>query len=162
MATIQLVVFELAGNEYGIDSLAVNGILQSKKFKIQKIPGMIANIEGIINLRGKINYIFNLRTKFGIEDTNMTEESKFIMLNIGNFVAGCIVDEVTDIVKYETTDIQIPPSFAQNLGTTYIKGIAKIEDRIIILLDPEKIISMEECEKVDTILPLLSAETAIA
>ena len=84
------------------------------------------------------------------------------MLNIGNFVAGCIVDEVTDIVKYETADIQIPPSFAQNLGTTYIKAIAKIEDRIIILLDPEKIISMEECEKVDTILPLLSAETAIA
>ncbi|SDF71261.1 chemotaxis protein CheW [Sporomusa acidovorans] len=162
MATIQLVVFELAGNEYGIDSLAVNGILRSKKFKIQKIPGMIAAIEGIINLRGKINYIFNLRTKFGIEDTKIAEESKFVMLNIGKFVAGCIVDEVTDIIKYETADIQMPPSFAQNLGTAYIKGIAKVDDRIIILLNPEKIISMEECERVDTALPFLPIETAIA
>jgi purine-binding chemotaxis protein CheW len=161
MSSIQLVVFELAGNEYGIDSLAVNGILQSKKFEIKKIPGMIPAIEGVINLRGKVSYIFNLKTKLGIDDKNIADASKFIMLNIGKFVAGCIVDEVTDIIKIEPEKIQKPPSFVGSSGIAYIKGIAKVEEHIIILLDPEMVISMQECEKIDTAIPQI-LNTAIA
>lgn len=84
MATIQLVIFELYGEEYGIDALAVNGILRPQKFHIHKVPGMPEVIEGMIDLRGNVNYIFNLGTKFGLNKTCLTEESKFIMLNIQN------------------------------------------------------------------------------
>jgi purine-binding chemotaxis protein CheW len=141
---MQLVVFELNGGEYGIDSLAVNGILRSKKFKIQKVPGMTDCLEGVINLRGQVNYIFNLRKKFGMEETDIMEESKFIMLNTGEAIAGCIVDEVTDIIKLEDEEMQQSPAFAKSAGSIYIKGIGKIDDRIIILLDPEKILSVHE------------------
>ena len=92
---MQLVVFELDGNEYGIDALKVNGILRAKKFSIKKMPGVSDSVEGIINLRGKVSFIFNLGKKFHIPTTVVDQESKFIMINIENVVVGCIVDEET-------------------------------------------------------------------
>ena len=75
MANLQLVVFDLNGEEYGIDALAVNGILRHQKFSIHRVPGMPDVIEGMIDLRGKINYIFNLGVKFGCGKTTLSEES---------------------------------------------------------------------------------------
>lgn len=144
MATIQLVVFEVDGSEYGIDTLAVNGILRSKRFKMQKIPGVPKVIEGMINLRGQVSYIFNLRTKFGSAETGIGDESKFIMLNIGSKVAGCIVDEVTDIVKYDDAEMQPAPTLANSLHMNYLKGIAKVDDRMIIILDPNQLVASDD------------------
>ena len=92
MASIQLVIFEIDGSEYGIDALTVNGILRAQKYRIQKIPGLPREIEGMINLRGQVNYIFNLRNKFGLAEMTDAEDSKFIMLHIAGQVVGCIVD----------------------------------------------------------------------
>lgn len=160
MANTQLVVFELAGNEYGFDAFTVNGILRAKKFNIQKIPGLPLYIEGVIQLRGKVSYIFNLKTKLGIEDNDICDESKFIMINIGENVAGCIVDEVTDIVSFDTKDIQLPPAFAQKDAMSYMKGIGRIEDRMVVLLNPEKVISLAECFNIDKINDAVSSLTA--
>ena len=148
MANLQLVVFELNGEEYGIDALAVNGILRPQKFKIHRIPGLPEVIEGMIDLRGRINYIFNLGTKFGTTKTELVEESKFIMLNVRNSIAGCIVDEVTDIVTLSDEDIQPPPQFVSGLNANYLTGIGKIEERLIIILNPELILSTEEYEAI--------------
>ncbi|MBP2664691.1 MAG: chemotaxis signal transduction protein [Firmicutes bacterium] len=82
MASIQLVIFDIDGSEYGIDALTVNGILRAQKYKIQKIPGLPREIEGMINLRGQVNYIFNLRNKFGLEEISNAEETKFINYRI--------------------------------------------------------------------------------
>ena len=146
MAHIQLVVFELNGEEYGVDALAVSGILRPQKFKIHKVPGLPDVIEGMIDLRGQINYIFNLGIKLGLKKTVIEEESKFIMLNIQNTVAGCIVDEVTDIVTISDEQIQKQPEFVANLSGKYLMGIGKIDERLIIILDPENILSTEEYE----------------
>ena len=73
MAHIQLVVFELNGEEYGVDALAVSGILRPQKFKIYKVPGLPDVIEGMIDLRGQINYIFNLGIKLGLKKTVIEE-----------------------------------------------------------------------------------------
>lgn len=140
--SVQLVVFALDNEEYGIDVSAVNGILRAKKFKIQVLPGTDTGVEGMINLRGHVNYIFNLRTKFNLIEKEISDESKFIMLNINEATAGCIVDEVTDIVKLNDDEIQITPTFISG-NSTYITGIAKFDDRMIIILDPEKIFSAE-------------------
>ncbi|WP_088189428.1 chemotaxis protein CheW [Desulfosporosinus sp. FKA] len=143
MAINQLVIFALDGEEYGVDVTTVNGILRSSKFKIQTVPGLPYAIEGIINLRGRVNYIFNLRKKFNLTVNEYPEDSKFVMLNINGTIAGCIVDEVTDIVKFNEDDIQPAPEFvSQNNG--YLKGIAKINDRMVIFLDPEKLLATEE------------------
>ncbi len=141
--SIQLVIFELDGIEYGIDVTAVNGILRARKFNIQTLPGTDKSIEGMINLRGSVNYIFNLRTKFQLIERAISDDSKFIMLNANNSTIGCIVDEVTDIVKLNDEQMQPAPNFISGGDDTYIIGIGKLEDRMIIILDPEKIFLAE-------------------
>jgi len=149
MAMIQLVVFELNGEEYGIDALAVNGILRHQKFPMHRAPGLPEVIEGMIDLRGKINYIFNLGAKFCLGKTVLGEESKFVMFNIRNSIAGCIVDEVTDIVTLREEDIQAPPAFVTGVNSKFLKGIGKFEDRMIIILNPDLILSTEEYQAVE-------------
>jgi len=140
--SIQLVVFALDNEEYGIDVSAINGILRAKKFKIQVLPGTDKAVEGMINLRGHVHYIFNLRIKFNLVKKEISDESKFIMLNVNGATAGCIVDEVTDIVKLNDDEIQVAPAFISG-NKKYITGIAKLDDRMIIILDPEKIFAVE-------------------
>jgi len=141
MASIQLVIFDIDGSEYGIDALTVNGILRAQKYKIQKIPGLPREIEGMINLRGQVNYIFNLRNKFGLEEISNAEETKFIMLNVDGQVVGCIVDEVTDIVHFNDEELQAAPTLSSSLSISYIKGIGKVDERMIIILDPVQLLS---------------------
>ena len=81
-----------------------------------------------------------------LKKTVIAEESKFIMLNIQNTVAGCIVDEVTDIVTISDEQIQQQPEFVANLSSKYLVGIGKIDERLIIILNPENILSTEEYE----------------
>ncbi|CQR73115.1 Chemotaxis protein CheW [Sporomusa ovata DSM 2662] len=156
MANIQLVIFEIDGSEYGIDALTVNGILRAQKYKIQKIPGLPREIEGMINLRGQVNYIFNLRKKFGLSEISDAEETKFIMLNINGQVVGCIADEVTDIVHFNEEDLQPAPTLGSNLTLTYIKGIGKVDERMIIILDPIQLLSTKERLDLETPLVKLS------
>jgi len=141
MASIQLVIFDIDGSEYGIDALTVNGILRAQKYKIQKIPGLPREIEGMINLRGQVNYSFNLRNKFGLEEISNGEETKFIMLNVDGQVVGCIVDEVTDIVHFNDEELQAAPTLSSSLSISYIKGIGKVDERMIIILDPVQLLS---------------------
>lgn len=144
MANIQLVIFEIDGSEYGIDALTINGILRAQKYKIQKIPGLPREIEGMINLRGQVNYIFNLRNKFGLGEMTNAEESKFIMINIDGHVVGCIVDEVTDIVHFNDEEMQAAPTLSSKTTLNYIKGIGKVDERMIIILDPAQLLSVVE------------------
>ncbi|MBP2652891.1 MAG: CheW protein [Firmicutes bacterium] len=142
--SIQLVVFALGKEEYGIDVSAVNGILRTKKFAVTSIPGTTKVIEGMINVRGKINYILNLRSKFGLESKDKGEDSKFIMLNVDDANTGCIVDEVTDIVKLEEADVQSAPAYVCGVNANFIKGIAQIDNRMIIILNPNNILTFED------------------
>lgn len=146
----QLVVFALGKEEYGIDVSAVNGILRTKKFTVNAIPGTSKVIEGMINVRGKINYVLNLHSKFGMEPQEETEESKFIMLNVEDANTCCIVDEVTDIVKLEDGDIALAPAFVSGNNAKYIKGIGQIGERMIIILDPGSILTFEEYASLDS------------
>jgi len=144
MAISQIVIFEIDGSEYGIDALAVNGILRAQKYKVQKVPGLPNIVEGMINLRGQVNYIYNLRNKFGLPEMPDKEENKFIMLNVDDHVVGCIVDEVTDIVHFNEEELQAAPAIASSLNVSYIKGIAKVEERMIIMLDPVRLLTAED------------------
>lgn len=148
MANLQLVVFELNGEEYGVDALAVSGILRPQKFKIHKVPGLPEVIDGMIDLRGRVNYIFNLGVRFGGKRTELGAESKFVMLNVKNSIAGCIVYQLTDIVTLTEEEIQPAPSFGANDNAKYLAGIGKIEERLIIILNPELILSTEEYEAI--------------
>lgn len=146
----QLVVFALGKEEYGIDVSAVNGILRAKKFTITNVPGTPKVIEGMINVRGKVNYVLNLHSKFGREPNEETEENKIIMLNVGDANTCCIVDEVTDIVKLEDDNIELAPLFLSGINSKYIQGIGQIGERMIIILNPAEILTFEEYSAIDS------------
>ncbi len=149
MASRQLVVFEIAQQEFGIDINAINGILRAKKFTIQKVPGVPATVEGVINLRGKICYIFNLNTRFGLPPETFNEERKIIMVYANNLTIGCLVNEVTDIVKMDENDIEPTPAFIAGIDAKYITGIGKIDDRMITILDPDEVLTTDTVERLN-------------
>lgn len=146
MAFIQLVTFEIGGEEYGVDINAVNGIIKSKNYKIFKAPNSSKCLEGMINLRGKINPVFNLKKKFqpNYETDDINEDSKIIIINNNDSTVGFLVDEVTDIFRINDEDIDIMSDSViyDNLG--YIKGIGKIEDKMIFILDLIQVLSADE------------------
>ncbi len=139
MANRQLVVFEMAGEEYGIDVSAVNGILRLKNFQIRKLPSVPPIIEGVINLRGNVNYVYNLNKLFELPEKQIDIESKIIMVYSGEQTVGYIVDEVTDIVHIPEENIEQAPGFITKIQGEYITGVGKVDDRLIIMLDTEKI-----------------------
>jgi purine-binding chemotaxis protein CheW len=89
-----------------------------------------------------------LGLKFGLAETAIAEESKLVMLHVQNSATGCIVDEVIDIVTLADEDIVAAPTFIADRKANYVKGIGKVGDRLIILLDPEQILSTEEHEAI--------------
>lgn len=139
MANKQFVVFEMDGEEYGIDVNAINGILRYKRFPVKKLPSLPPVIEGVINLRGNVNYVYNLRKKFQLPDKPIDIESKIVMLYVNDQIVGYIVDEVTDIVYIQEENIEQSPSFITSIQGEYISGFGKVDERIIVLLDTEKI-----------------------
>jgi purine-binding chemotaxis protein CheW len=151
MAFVQLVTFELCGEEYGIDINSINGIVKSKSYKVIKVPNSPKYLEGIINLRGRINPIFNLKKKFHMDDKTINEDSKIIIVNNEEATVGFIVDEVTDIFKLNDDDIESVPGSINGNDRAYIKGIANFEDRIILILDLIKTMSDDEVQQLRSI-----------
>lgn len=139
----QLVIFELDKLEFGIEITAVNSILQARKFKLQPLPGTDRTIEGMINVRGNINYIFDVRAKFNFVEKEASEQSKFIMLNSNSTYYGFRVDEVTDIIKLNHEEIKEVPHFGGAINDNYILGVTIQGDRMITILNPEKIFTAE-------------------
>ena len=141
--SIQLVVFKLDNEEFGIGINSTTGILSAKMFNVQKLPGDNKNIEGMINLRGNVNYIFNLRSKFNLAEKELSEDSKFIMLSAHDSTVGCTVDDVTDIITLNDDQIEEAPHVACGINKAYITGIGKIGERLIVILDPEELLAEE-------------------
>lgn len=135
VAQLQLVVFQLNGQEFGIDVRSIGGILRAKKLKKSRVPSMPSYVDGIADLRGKIAYIINLRKRFGMENRLVDDNTKIIMIDINRETVGFMVDEVTDILTLSTENIVKTPDFLTEIDVKQIKGIGKVADRIIILLD---------------------------
>ena len=142
MGTRQLVVFTINSEEFGIEIDRINSI--EKMLDIFKIPNTPDYIEGLVNLRGKVHTVFNLRKRFNMECPEFDENNKIIMANTSSSIVGIIVDEVKEIVKIEESDFEAAPQSLSNLKDKYLDGIAKIGPRIIMLLDLEKVLEADE------------------
>jgi purine-binding chemotaxis protein CheW len=138
----QLVVFAIGEEEFGIDIEHVNSI--EKMLELFKIPNTPDYIEGLVNLRGKVHTVFNLRKRFRMPCPDFTENTKIIMANTSASVIGIIVDEVKKIIKVDESEFEATPKALSNLRDKFLSGIVKAEDRVIMLLDVEKIVSAED------------------
>ena len=143
----ELLTFTLGVEEYGIDIL-----------KVQEIRGYdavttIANapefIKGVINLRGIIVPIMDMRIKFKLGSVTYDESTVVIILNIANRVVGMVVDGVSDVITLKAEEIKPAPEFGASLDTRYLLGLGTLDERMIILVDIEKLMSSRDMELIE-------------
>ncbi len=138
--------FSLDNEEYGIGILNVKEIIGM--IPITMIPRMPAYVKGVINLRGKVIPVIDLRLKLSMKEAEYTERTCIIVVEIsgasGQVLLGIIVDSVAEVLNVKEADIEDTPSFGAKLETEYILGMAKIGGRVKILLDIDRVLSGEE------------------
>ena len=143
----EFLVFTLGDEEYGIDILKVQEIRGYDK--VTRIANTPAFIKGVTNLRGVIVPIVDLRVKFSQSDVDYNENTVVIVLNLGQRVVGIVVDGVSDVLSLTTDQIRPAPEFAVTLSTEYLTGLGALGDRMLILVNIEKLLNSEEMALLD-------------
>jgi purine-binding chemotaxis protein CheW len=141
-ATREVLVFVLGGEEYGVDILKVQEIRGYDK--VTPIPAAPAYLKGVINLRGIIVPVIDLRVKFALADAKYDAFTVVIILRIGGRVVGIVVDGVSDVVRLAASDIKAAPSLGGLVDASFLAGLATQNDRMVLLLDIEKFLSSGE------------------
>ena len=134
--------FALADEEYGLEILKVREIISL--CEITSVPKTPEFVKGVINLRGKIIPVVDLRKKFEMEEAETTEETCIIVVSIGIMETGIMVDKVSEVLDIGSGDIDTTPQFGSDVNTNFILGMGKVGERVTILLDIEKVLSHED------------------
>jgi len=134
----QFVIFKLGKEEYGIDIQRVTII--EKVMKITRVPKTPAHVKGVINLRGEIIPIMDLRKRFHLPDAEVTENTRIIIIKVEEVTLGVMVDEVLQTLQLSDEFIENTTNLGDNIYMDYIYGVGKVGERIITLLNPEKLI----------------------
>ena len=140
--------FKLAEEEYGLEILKVKEIIGL--MSITRVPRTPDYIRGVINLRGKVIPVMDLRTKFGMETTEDTEETCIIVVDVArgdhSVLMGILVDSVSEVLDIAAEEIEDAPSFGADVNTEFILGMGKTKDKVIILLNIDKVLETKEIE----------------
>ena len=147
MAGTQYVVFSINQQIFGIEILKIKEVLSYRK--ITPLPQVEGFVRGIINLRGAIIPVFDLREKFNLPAKEYTRFNVIIVVEIAGRVMGVIVDEISDVLEILPEEFQTTENLPSNLRREYLKGVGKKQDEMIILLDMDRLLSSEELELVD-------------
>jgi len=134
---LQLVTFEVANEEFAVDILLVHEI--NRMMELTRVPQSPPEVEGVINLRGKIIPVIDLRRRFGFEPTDRDEQSRIIVVEVRDRVIGFTVDRVHEVLRIDSKIVDPPPSMISTIDSDFIKGVGKLEDRLIILLEIERL-----------------------
>ena len=145
----QLVVFKLHDEEFGVEITDVREIV--KVGHITRLPHVADYIEGVTNLRGEVIPVISLRKRFGLARQDETQDTRIIILEINDSMVGVIVDSVTETLRLSEDDIEPPPSNIAGLKADYLAGVGKLDNRLLILLEVNKILSTEETIQLQTI-----------
>ncbi len=138
----QLVVFDLSSEAYGVDIGAVREIIRLQD--ITKVPRTPEFVEGVINLRGKVIPVVDLRKRFGLPVEEESKENRIVVVDIGAQDIGVVVDAVTEVLRIATESVEPPASVITTADSEYLLGIAKLDSRLIILLDLERVLTETE------------------
>jgi purine-binding chemotaxis protein CheW len=138
----QLVVFELANEFYGIDIAVVESIIKMQE--ITQLPQTPAYLKGVTNLRGTVLPVIDLRNRFGMETQNDTKQTRVIIVTMGDVKVGLMVDGVSEVLRISDESIEPLPPMVNSVNSDFLKGIVRLEDRLIILLEVEKVLALEE------------------
>ncbi|NOY13192.1 MAG: purine-binding chemotaxis protein CheW [Deltaproteobacteria bacterium] len=136
--------FHLAGEDYGIEILYVIEIIGIQK--ITEVPDMPAFIRGVINLRGKVIPVMDIRARFALPDREYDDRTCIIVVNIDEVEVGLVVDEVSEVADIPAANVEPPPKTGKSAGSQYIQGMGKIGKAVKILLDVHKLLFSEEMQ----------------
>jgi len=143
--------FKLAQEEYGLEILKVQEIIQMQA--VTRVPRTPDYVRGVINLRGKVIPVVDLRKKFFLDTCTDTEKTCIIVVQLSSndsvVVMGIIIDEVKEVLDIKASDIEDTPSFGSNINTDFILGMGKVNGSVKILLDIDKILSTQELSELE-------------
>jgi len=141
---LQLVSFRIGEELYGVDILIVQEI--NRYTEITKVPQAPDFVEGMMNLRGRVIPIIDLRKRFGMDLKEHDKDTRIVVVDIKSSVLGMIVDSVSEVLRIPSNTVEPAPDIATSVSTEYIRGVAKLEDRLLILLELTSIFSDVERE----------------
>ncbi|WMW25477.1 chemotaxis protein CheW [Methanolobus sediminis] len=140
---LQLVICQLSDEEFGIDISRVKEIIRVPE--ITNIPQTLSYVEGMINLRGCLVPVIDLAKRFGLMSSTKDASSRIVVVELGNLTAGMIVDSVTEVLRISTDDIdKAPDIITKGVSERYIQGVGKIDGRLLVLLDIERVFTDEQ------------------
>ncbi len=140
----QLVVFDLADESYGVDIGTVREIIGLQD--ITRVPKTSQFVEGVINLRGRVIPVVDLRKRFSFPQGERNKDTRIVVVDISGQDIGVVVDAVTEVIRVASASIEPPSSVIVTADSDYLLGIAKLEERLIILLDMDKVLSTMDQE----------------
>lgn len=141
---IQLVTFSIGEEVFGVDILAVQEII--RLMDITRVPRSPDFVEGVINLRGKVIPIVDLRKRFGLVERAYDTSTRIIVINMDSITVGFVVDEVAEVLRLPSNMIDTPPGVVSGLDSDYIDGVGRVNEMLLILLDLNRLLSNQEVE----------------
>ena len=141
---LQLVTFSTGDEEFGVDILRVQEIIRT--MAITKVPKAPEFVEGVINLRGKVIPIIDLRRRFGLQPKEHDKHTRIIVIEINTMIVGFVVDSVSEVLRIPASTVEPPPPVVAGLESEYISGVGKLEDRLLILLDLDRLLSRADID----------------
>lgn len=139
---LQLVSFNIGDEEFGVDILKVQEI--NRMVQITRVPNAPEYVEGVINLRGKVIPIIDLRKRLGMDSKDYDKDTRIVVVELDSKVIGFVVDSVSEVIRINRSITEPPPPMVSGIDSEYITAIGKLEDRLLILLDLRKILSAEQ------------------
>ena len=144
---LQLVSFQIGGEEFGVDILKVQEI--NRTVEVTRVPNAPPFVEGVINLRGKVIPVVSLRARFGMERKEHDKDTRIVVVELRGMTVGFIVDAVNEVLRISRSVTEPPPALTASGSAEYITGVGKLGDRLLILLDLEKVVGVEEVEVIE-------------
>ncbi|MCX7667746.1 MAG: chemotaxis protein CheW [Atribacterota bacterium] len=139
---LQLVAFQLGEESYGVDIAQVQEIIRMQP--VTKVPGAPTFVEGVINLRGRVIPVLDLRKRFNLPARQDTKDTRIVVVEVPPHTVGMIVDAVDEVLRISEDKVEPPSPFIASIDTEYLRGVGKLEGKLLILLDLSKVLSKEE------------------
>jgi purine-binding chemotaxis protein CheW len=152
IAEEQFLTFKLCGQEYGISAIKVQEIKGWEK--VTPIPNSPTYIRGVLNLRGLIVPVIDLRLRFNLEEIGYTAVTAIVVVNISERLAGLVVDSVSDVIEVSEEQCCAAPDFEGHKDREFISGLAQIDGKLLILLDIDRMVNPETLDKTEAAVPV--------
>ena len=146
---LQLVTFNISNEEFGLDILKVHEII--RMLEITRIPGAPEFVEGVINLRGRIIPVIDLRKRFNFEKKEPDKLTRIVVVEIEEKIVGFIVDSVSEVLRLPSSKVEPPPPIVGGIDSEYISGVGNLDNRLLILLDLGKLLTSKEIDILDEV-----------